>query len=232
MPASLTILLANVRSNIDEASARFWSDAELTTWINDALRDVARRTEEILHLPPIPLAIVAGTGKYNLPVDVIRVHRIEFIPTGSTQTYPVTKTTHEEVDRIWGLNQSTQSAYPSYFVLWGTPGIAASPLVVQFYPVPAQSGTANIFYYRVPAKLVNGSDVAELPEGWDDVIVDYCEYRAKRKSKDPTWQEAKALYDEKLVTMIDVTRAYSDAASSFITARGPLPSWLYGGDDW
>lgn len=226
--ANLTSLITQVRSNVDEAAARFWADSEITQWLNDGVKDIGRRTEAIQSTSS-SIAIIAGTASYNLPSNLIRLHRLEFIPTGSTQVYPVAVSTYEEMDSVWGINQASQASYPSYAVMWGYPGGAAT-LTVQVFPVPSQAGVLKIYYYRVPVDMVAGGDIPEIPGGWDDILVHYAEYRAKRKAGNPTWQEAKQIYEEELQRMVDVTTYYHDNMNSIVVGSRYVPDWLYSFD--
>lgn len=236
MPVTLQSLIDQARSQLDEtvAAGRFWSNTELTRWINEGCRDIARRAEVIQSfsqtIPALP-----GLNKYPLPNNMIRIHRIEFVPNGQLQVYPLKASNHNEMDQVWGINQNTPSSYPSFFVVWGTPGMVSdSPLTLQVYPSPSQAGTFNIYYYRHPYRFLdpvaNAAELtknAEIPEGWDDLVILVCEYQARRKDRDPTWQEAKALYEERLGEMIDVTRQWHDQAQAFQTTSGAVPNWLY-----
>lgn len=220
--------ITNARSQIDEISStnQYWADSELITWINDGVRDVARRAEVILIFTGM-LSAYAGVAKYDLPKDVIRVHRIEFIPSGSTQIYPVIGSTYDEMDQIWGINPKQQASYPTTYACWGTPG----NMTVQFYPVPAADGRFNIFYYKMPGNLnTDGSDNAldiEIPAGWDDVIIMYVSYRAMMKARDPHWQIYKQEYTEQIQYMVDVTRQAHDAGRFVQTFTSSVPGWLY-----
>ena len=222
MPATLTNLLADTRNRLDEQTANFWQDSELTTWINEALRDIARRTETILSFNTT-VNVVAGTGKYALPADVIRVHRVEFVPTGQNQVYPLEPRTYGEMDQVWGIQQNRQQSYPSYFVLWGF----SPSITMQVWPVPSQAGNFNIFYYRLPVALAAGGDTAEIPEGWQDLVPLYVEAVAKRKDRDPTWKDAKQVYEDSLTYMINVTQQLHDQSQMFTRVTGAVPSWLY-----
>lgn len=228
MPSTttLTTTLLDVRSRIDEASGGngFWSDNELTRWINEAQRDIARRVE-VLQVFNTTVLAVAGTAKYNLPANVIRVHRVEFVPNGSTQVYPMESRVYDEMDQVWGVNPSTQRSYPSFYVIWGVPGGTA--LQMQVYPVPSSGGNFNIYYYRLPVDVVAGADTLDIPEGWQDMVALYCEYVAKRKLRDQTWQEAKQLYEETLQNLISVTRDYTDNPRNMIYGGRTQPGWLY-----
>lgn len=229
MAITLTELITNVRSAVDEATARGWSDAELTVWINDGLKDVARKTQSLQQYSA-SIAGVASQAKYDLPTDLLGLHRVEY-QTG-TQVYPLQLMTIDEFDQYWGLQQDTASSYPFIAYTWGFPG-AATSLKLGIYPVLSSStGTIRIWYYRLPVTLASGTDVAEIPAGWENLVVDYCEYRARRKFRDPSWQEAKALYDENLSYMIDSTRQWQESNQSIQYGNLTVPAWIYGGDDY
>jgi len=228
MPIALGDIRTDVRNRLDETTARFWSNSELNTWINEAVRDISRRTETLQEFGT-HLQAIANVAKYVVPPDVIRIHRVEFIPTGSTSIYPVAPSTYQEMDQIWGINQLSQTmSYPYKYVLWGFP----PNLFIQFYPVPAQNGQVNLFYYRLPKTMVQNTDIAEIPEGWQDLISLYCEYVARRKDKDDGWKDAKQLYEETINRMIDVTRQWHDQARTFTIGFNAVPEWLYGGLDF
>lgn len=224
------------RSVLDDGSATrpFWTDVELRTWINDGVREIAR-TAEVLLVLRSDLIAVPTVARYALPADVIRLHRIEFAPNvaGGSQIYQVELRTYDELDQIWGIQQNSPSSYPSYAAIWGTPG----NMTVQFYPVPSQAGTFNLFYYGMPVNLnTNGTQDSmnlNIPAGWDDMINFYVEYRARRKAKDPSWQEAMGLFQQEMQHLVDVTRSAHDNPRYMQTSvQGGVPGWLAGGGDW
>lgn len=215
-----------VRSAIDEKTSRAWDDYELNNWIYEGARDIGRRSETIQEYSE-NITVQAGHAKYAMPEDVIRIHRVEFHT--SDQQYIVQASTYAEMDQYWGSWQSNESSYPSFYVLWGTPGMS---LEMQLYPVPSQTGTLTVFYYRHPKKPVNDSDMVEIPFGWEDAVVLYCEYQAKRRDKDASWTEAKQLYEQALGNLIMVTRQWHDSNQSIIMGNRAIPSWLYEMEDY
>lgn len=215
----------DLRAHLNETTTRFWTDAQLTTWINEALRDVARRTETIQTFST-SIAAVAGTAEYVIPADVLRIHRIEFVPTGQTQIYPLQLATYNEMDQFWGVTPNQQQGYPSYAVLWGFP-----PTVkLRLWPIPSQAGTVNVFYFRLPASVSADGDTIEVLAGYQDLIVLYAEYVARRKDRDPTWQDAKQIYEEKIVEMVETTRQWHDQAMTVSVGSSAVPRWLYDGN--
>lgn len=225
--ATLTNLTDDLLSHLDEPVAgRYWTATETTRWLNEGARDVARRAE-ICPTLDTTVAVVAGTGVYNAPTsNLVRIHRVEYVPTGSTQRYPLRPSTINEMDMVWGVQQTISQSYPMYFVLLGFPG-AATSLQIQLYPVPSSAGTLRIFYYALPTPMVAGGDNLLIPTGWEDLVVMYAEYMCLRKGKDQRWQEAKALYESRLLDMIDKTREYHDQAHAVVTGIGAVPNWLY-----
>ena|SRR5215469_5652241 len=225
---TLSQSLADLRAQLDEqnVSAKYWQDPELMQYINDGVRDIARRTETILSYNTT-LDAIPGVAKYNLPPDVIRVHRCEYIPTGQTQVYPVIGSTYDELDQIWGINPTTQSSYPSVYACWGTPG----QMTIQFYPVPAQTATINLYYYAMPVDLkTDGTDAntfLNVPQGWEDLLVKYAVSRAFLKMRDPNWETFQKLYIEDLQFMVEVTRQAHDNGRYIQTMTGYVPQWLY-----
>jgi hypothetical protein len=233
---ALTAALTNVRSMLDEPTAQFWSDSELTLWLNEGCTDVAR-TAEILR-QEVAIAVTADTQSYPAPADVYRIYRVEFVPTGAILTYPLAFRGYQGMDQYWGNLQSLPSAFPSLYTLWYSPvGASASPaaahtqMMIKTYPVPAQAGNLNVFYYRQVVLAAAGTDTLDTLPGWEDIVYDYVVYKALRKDADPRWKDQQAIYDEKLAAMMDTTRSWTDQSDYFSTGMvGGPPAWLVSGE--
>jgi hypothetical protein len=222
-------LLTELRDRLDETTARQWTDPMLRGWINDAARDIARKSETLQDREDV--AVVSGTREYTLPADIIRVHRAEYKATGDTLVYPLEYRDFNSMDGVWHTQQEVSEATPMFFTMWGYP----PTLKMVLYPTPSIAGVVKVFYYKVPANLAtDGSDAGvalDCPEGWEDLILDFAEYRALRRDADPRWRESKELYDENLGAMFDTTRRWSDQAGVIVNDSGfGVPAWLVGGD--
>lgn len=219
--ATLLEARTDVRAHLGEITARQWTDAQLNVWINEGLRDIARRTETIQSFNAT-IATVAGTPEYTALADMLRIHRIEYVPTGGP-VYPVQLTTYDELDQVWGLYPNTTNGIPVYAALWGFP-----PAVkIRLYPVPSAAGVLNVFYYRLPAVAAADGTTLEVLAGYEDLIVLYCEYVARRKDRDPSWQDAKVLYEERVALMVETTRQWHDQARTITVGSNAVPAWLY-----
>ena len=254
MPQQLTDAIYRVRSELNEPAyptlpgstvgnpaPQFFTDTEITQWINDGLRDISRRAEALITYDTtisIPAYIpVPGQSAptYTLPTDVIRIQRIEFIPTGAiNQTYPLQASTQQEMDQVWGTYQQNPASYPQWWVTRGYPGGTGRNLfVLQVYPVPSQGGTLAIFYYRLPIRIgdpvatpANYTVTLDIVEGWDDLVVEYAIAKAFQKQRNDGWKDRMQSYETKVAEMVDVTRKFTDQPSYMTFGTRFMPSWL------
>ena len=191
MPQTLFDTIRKVRSLLNEPAIptstlpsapgpRFFSDTELTDWINTGLRDVARRAETLItrdttilipaygenpSAPPPTYPLNIGTpppnlGALPLPAtysDIIRINRVEFqVANDSSQIYPLEAATHQYLDNIWNIDQLSTMSYPAYYCTSGYPGgVGRNAFVIQLFPNSAQAGQLNIFYYRMPVPIAD-----------------------------------------------------------------------------
>lgn len=255
MPQTLQDVIRRVRSMLNEPAyptlptsspsigpfPRYYTDTELTDWINDGLRDVSRRAEDLITfdttITVAPYVPVPGQSApvYNLQDDIVRVQRIEFVPTGAiNQTYPLQASTQQQMDQVWGTYQQNPASYPQFWVTRGYPGgTGRNNFVLQIYPVPSQGGTLQVYYYRQPTRLLDPvSDppqylvTLDIVEGWEDMVIDFAVYKAMQKQRNPEWKDRKSEYEEKVDQIINVTRQWTDQPSYMTFGTRFMPSWL------
>jgi len=222
-------LLLDIRSRLDEPSPQFYPDTELRRWINQGARDVARRTETLQTTADIPLT--AGQQQYTAPADVLRIYRVEYRDTGN-RVYGLEYRDYANADSVWWTAQLTVQSIPQMWTAWGFP----PTLKIVLYPIPGNTGTSlRVFYYQAPADLALDGTAANttvpIPTGRDELIVDFAEYMALRKARDQRWQEAKAIYDEKVQSMIDQTRRWTDQAGTYDQTGTLLHPFIWN-EDW
>lgn len=220
--------LSKSRTRLDEATARQWTDQSIREWINEGARDIARKTETLEDRDTIPA--VVGTGEYTIDTDVVRIHRVEFTPTDEDTTELIYADL-KDLDSFGWRQRTMSQDRPYVYSTWG----ARRGLKLIVFPVPATAGNFTVYSYVMPAALAESTsgDAAvhvEIPQAYDDVLLDYIEYRAMRKDRDPRWVEAKGLYDENLSQMYDNTRRWSDQPGMILPgSHGALPAWLVEG---
>lgn len=229
---TLAALTARIRTRLDESTATMWTDAQLKEWVNDATRDIARVGEVVQALTTT--AVTAGTQIYTGPTDALRIHMVRFYTDAAGSRNTLQYRDVNTMDELWGSGQVQGGGTPQVYTLWGT----APAISIILYPTPAQSGTLQIYYYRTPVPLATdgSADASEVvvPGGWEDLVVDYAEYNALRRDRDPRWQEAKALYDQHVEQMIVNTRRLTDEAGTWGGGDGwgGVPGWLSDPDGW
>jgi len=240
MSILLTSAISQTRSLLDEpegTTSSFWSDTELTTWLNEGCQDSQRRAEWKMATATLP--VTTATQNFAAPDNALRIHRVTFVPTANSGNYQNTYTLEfrgfMEMDQVWGINQQWPASYPLYYTLFGQPGTGSLEIIT--YPVSSQSGVLNVYYFPVitPATFTTTSDTTtflDTPQGYDGMIVNYACYKALRKDADSRWQEFKQDYESQLVNLYDQSRTYQDQANFISTGQQALPQWLTSSEGW
>jgi hypothetical protein len=222
-------MMTKVREDrVNETTARFYTDNNLRRWINEGIRDIARRVEYAQTFADITAIISPVTREYTLATNVLRVHRVEWRPTASGQIYPLAMMDYNVMDTLWATQQAVTVARPEAVSFWGYP----PTLKMVVYPAPQEAGSYRVFYYKVPTALVETAatdqNIAlDIPMGWEDLIPDFVEYCALRKARDPRWMEAKNLYEESIARMETRVLQWTDEVGMIAEGAGSgLPGWL------
>lgn len=186
---TLLSLIQQLREDrLSEPTPGFWSDETLRRYIDTAVRDIARQTK--CFTVEGSVSIVAGTQTYDLPTNLCAViEPCTYTPTGSSLKYPLEAVDYAYARHAWGVNSAISTGVPLQFATRDYPSPAVDALQLLLFPIPSQAGTLHIQYAKIPTALASdGSDDAsdvDLPTGWEDVALDYAEYRAWSKSRSP-----------------------------------------------
>jgi hypothetical protein len=159
----------------------------------------------------------------------LNAHRAEFTLTGSDQTYGLDYRGINTMDEIWGILHSLPAAWPQYFTIRGN---SAMGFFLMLYPSPGSAGTLTVYYYRSALVISDVTKNIDVQPGWEDIVFDYAIYKAKRKSQDPTWQEAFQLYNGNLQQMLDKTRNMTDQGENITSGNPGFPAYAYGDGDY
>lgn len=183
-----------VRRRLDEPSERFWADEDIDDWCLEGAYEIARRTETLQDL--IQLSVPAGTLEVALPADLLRIHLILWSTPapGFVRFLPYVAP--------YSFRRDWRPGEPWCYTAWGTPPN------LRFDRATTRDSYVYVAYYRTPV------DLSDVPAGWEDLLVDYCEYQALRKDADPRHAEAKAFFETKLMQMVDTTRTWTDQAGN------------------
>jgi len=226
MAVTVATAVTTLRERLDETTAAQWTDVSLRRWLDEGIRDIARRTRHYWDTDTIDVA--ADDGEYTVADDVLHIKHVYFNPDGDTgRQIPLEPRAFEAMNQVWWDRQDQSSGWPVFFTTYGY----APTLTIKLFPVPSTDGTLTLHVARLPAALdvTSGSGNIDIPTGWLEMAYDYAEYMALRKDRDPRWQEAFQMYETKVQGLIDMGE-YINAPGEFVpTGSGVLPSWL---TDW
>lgn len=216
------------RDLLDEPSAGQWTSTQLRRWMSEGNKELAKVTRGYVRRRTI--ALVAGQSEYVLPPEVLAVNHAYFVDvvsgTGSRQR-PLIARHWENMDILWSEHQDLEGAYPQAFTVWG----ASPDLTLRVYPVPSISGDElRCMCPVLPDDLTSADgDTADIRTGYEDAVVEYAVYMAKRKDRDPTWQEAWSAFAGKRDELIhagDALMVNRELVPDPMTTAQYVPWWI------
>jgi hypothetical protein len=225
MTVTLASALTEVRSRLDEPNQQFWTNTELTNWLNQGAQDIARQAQALwmqVNIPAVP-----GQQYYRLPLDFLGVHRIDFAIENSDQIYNLEYRGLKTMDELWGILQHLPAAFPQAFYLWNDAGYAGGQGYFGTYPVVGESGTFIVYYYRNAIRATVDTDLLDVTPAYEDLTYYYCVAQAKMKDRDPTWQDNMGWYKDQLQNMFDKTSRFTDQGDQFTSGTPNWPLYLY-----
>lgn len=177
---TLAEMIADVRSRIAEASDTFFTDADITNWLNAAQMDVAAKlpNDALMTLRAEATAeSVAGTSCYPLPDDYLRWRGVVYggkpcRMIGLEETHAI-----EGGNVFWQPSMDEPMAY-----VWGQ---------LRLYPPPAEDNISIVFaYIKQPSAMSEATDECPLPaELHTAVVLHTC---ATAHAKDQNWEAMQA----------------------------------------
>ncbi len=154
----LAELIAQVRVDSDDLQAPYFSsDANITSWLNEAEQEACIRSR-LIHDVATPavcsIAVTAGTSVYTLHSSIIDITRAGFTATGSTTEQELFLTDITELDRIYpGWRQ--ESDLPRYAI--------QSDTTLRLACTPSTNGVIALECHRLPLKNIE-DQTTESPE--------------------------------------------------------------------
>lgn len=200
-------MLASIRSNLDEATASFWTDAELLAFANRAkdkvwvevrklkgndfftktLASTASNPQTILGetYDPAALQVTVDGTELTLPHDFHELKMLEVITTGHTDV----RFYHRDIAHrdFRDAREIAAGLTPGAFVfdIYGERTLVYAP----------KSNVAldtRLFYVYKPADLTTGADALDMPDPLYMAVEEYTTTRAQLKDRDElaaVWQQ-------------------------------------------
>jgi hypothetical protein len=220
MATSVADAVTAIRERLDEPTAAQWTDVQLRRWLNEGLRDIARRTR--LYTDQNTQAVTANLQEYTLDADILAIEHVLWAATADpNRKVPLEARAFSGVQRY--VNETGSDPY--FYTTYGHP----PTLKVQLWPTPTRAGTLYIYGPVLPAAInvAAGGGNIDAIEAWLEVAYDYCEYMAQRKDKDAAgWKDTFSLYEGKVQHMIEQASTDDSLGEMIFTGNSLVPTWL------
>jgi hypothetical protein len=200
MTYTLGTTITKVQNKLDDSG---FSSTILTDFANDTQREVfgskfmqfMEATEDFV-LTPSVASIGTLPTDLQLPINL----RVISPPTLATVLEPITA---EVFDSLYSSNATAVLGAPTQWYPFAN--------TINVYPLPASAITLQLRYYKNPTELTTSSDVPEIPEAFQEVLV-LGMYKRALEYNDSFDQSAFITVKmEKLLE--DMTRRYSPLTS-------------------
>lgn len=194
-------IMTRVRRVFGDESAVQITDADMVRWINDGMRDIVLRNEDLLEKTAVQ-ASVANQQEYNLPADYLVLKFIQYRETGTTSYLKLKGLRVTEFNEyLDGWSGDTSRGTPQCYT------IHAGKIIL--FPIPSVSATDAIktYYNRIPTDVILNTDIPEIPTLYHSTLVKYCLQQAYELDEDPESANAKS---EQVAADIDMLRGRED----------------------
>lgn len=203
--ATLSSYITEVRRLLHDANGNFYSDSELTDYINNARNRLVRDTGVLRSLQSSSIATNAETLAFSsLPqgtktLDVININ----LYWGNTRV-PLRYLAWTDFNaqlRYW----QNYTGRPVAFSMYGQQ-------TIYFGPVPDQDYQLDVDTVIMPTDLVTGSEVDNIPDPYTSPVAYYAAYKAKFKEQS---------YGESQIFKQEYQRQVQAVLNSVFTRRMP-----------
>jgi len=164
-------IIDRVRIGLSEttASTSFWSDADLTRFTDQAVKEVVHRTK-CLETSSESVTLVANTWSYTLTSAFMDIEAIIY-DSGDT-TSKIQVFTLDRTD-IKAIGHSKETGPPKFWVLWN------DALLIWPIPRSTEAGTTLYVYLdTTPSGVTATTSLIETPAYFDDAIIAYVKAQA------------------------------------------------------
>jgi hypothetical protein len=163
-------ILSRVRDQLVEATASFWTDAELYRYMSDAESEINNMVE--CYQLTGTAAAATGTSAYTLPTDCVTVTRLTY---DGVPLKLVSQRERSNLDQP-GYGSTVQTGDSTHWYMYG--GMA------YLWPVPSRAPTIKYWYVAEPVDISTASSSFSVPQQFQNAIQDYVLYRAFTKDQD------------------------------------------------
>lgn len=208
MATTLSDYITECRRLLHDANANFWTDSELTDYINSARNRLVRDTGCLRQIQSVTAVTNQETYDFSidfpqglLTMDVINVNLI-WGNTRIPMRYMAWTQFNSEL-RFW----QNYIGRPIAFSMYG-------PTKMYISPVPDQNYAMEVDTVIQPTDLVSANDIDQIPDPWTTPVAFYACYKAKYKEQS---------YGEAEIFKQDYVKQAQSVLTSTYTRRMPNP---------
>jgi len=166
-------IISRVRNIAGDVEAIQFTDDTLFQWINDGMREAA--SDNNLLQITATVATTPGTVEYSLPVDILKLHSIQYDDT------EVPLITLDEAQSRGYIN--SDEGFPIAAWVWAGK--------IRLSPIPNTSKNLKVSYSRSPVEVTAADNTPELPVMYHMRLVDYCLAQVAQQDDDLTRYQVK-----------------------------------------
>jgi len=163
-------ILSRVRDQLVEATAAFWTDAELYRYMSDSESEINNMVE--CNQLSTTTATVTATSGYTLATDCLMVTRMTYDGVPLKQIDQRERSTLD----MSGYGGSPQSGDSTNWYRYG--GMA------YLWPIPARAVDLKYWYVGEPVAITTASVAFTIPQQYHTAMQDYVLYRCFVKDQD------------------------------------------------
>lgn len=162
-------MITQVQQIFGDTSEAQITALEITNWLNEGQRKIARETGYIAE--HAETSVIVGQRAYNIPTGAVIIERVELDGKRLPQT------SMQELDEDDDL-ATTREGIPTRFFSWGNS--------LYLYPTPSEAGSGNldVWYKKLPVNLISDEQISELPDSMHDTLIRFALGRAKEKDEE------------------------------------------------
>lgn len=167
----------------DHGVPAFWSDAEVTAYLNEAEREAAERARLLYDKTTaevVQIALLPTVREYRLHPSIFDVDAAGILRPGGTRNCAVLRATEE--DMRWSLqHRPNLSGWAGYYTIYG--GASGDGTLGKYLTLDRQPQEAGgILYleaYRYPlVEMEDGEDEPEIAPRYHEALVHWALYQA------------------------------------------------------
>lgn len=187
-----TAIETQVRSVLSEATASFWTAAQIQKWIDEGVRDLALRLPDdcLLNLSTIHKTdLAADQERYPLPADFLRLKMVRVQYATGKSLLPARLIDGTDLWKILTFdNQKPKEETP---VCW----IFERNVYLNPIPGTAKVGGLEVWYVREPQQMGANTDEPEVDEAYRVLLVAYVLSRAFDKGREELGTKYHGIYE-------------------------------------